>query len=119
MAGLYIKLEREIPEFDSYVAGKALSKANPDILTPLMEFFSVGQDEIDFAAGEGVEVEIPEQKWFSAKDGLAVVRATAAKIRAADSNDKTAKMLLDLHDFERVLTEAEEKGIAWCLGIDY
>jgi hypothetical protein len=119
MAGLYIKLEREIPEFDSYVAGKALAKAEPEMLAPLMEFFSIGPEEIALAEDEGLEIGGPEQKWFSAADGLAIVRAIAAKIRADASNDAAVKMLFDFSEFERVLVRAEQEKVGWSLGVDY
>ncbi len=70
-AALYIVTEREIPGFDTFVSGKALSCAEPQLaaiaaqlgVTPLLEFCSIGSEDASaFLEAEGVDagdVEFP------------------------------------------------------------
>src|SRR5688572_4257478 len=84
-AALYIVLERKEPGLDTYVDGKALSRAEGELdtlaqslqVTPLMKFFSVDPEEL-LAEVEGLGGEVPDEappeEWFSATEGLVTVR---------------------------------------------
>lgn len=86
-AALYIVTEREIPGFDTFVSGKALSRAEPQLaaiaaqlgVTPLLEFCSIGSEDASaFLEAEGVDagdVEFSPEAWFEADAGLASVNA--------------------------------------------
>ena len=119
-AALYIALERQISNFDSFLNGKALSKASDQLdviatslgVRPLMEFFSAAPDMTAEFLDEGTEP--PLQSWFSASDGLATVRALHSHLNAAPSAVPRHDMVLaDLSDMERVLTTASVRGVGW------
>ena len=125
-AALYIALEREIPDFDPFLNGKALSRASDQLdsiatslgVRPLMEFFSADPDMAAEFLDEGTE--IPPQSWFPASDGLATVRALHAHLAANSSAVPQQEMVLeDLSDMDRVLTKASEHSVGWCLQVDF
>jgi len=125
-AALFIALERQIPDFDPFVDGKALSEAADQVdaiatslgVRPLMEFFSADPDIAAEFLDEGVEA--PPQTWFPASDGLATVRALRAHLTANPSAMPKPEMVLrDLSDMERVLSAASEHGVGWCLQVDF
>lgn len=125
-AALYIALEREIPGFDPFINGKALSQVSDQLaviatsvgVRPLMEFFSADPDMLAEFLDEGAEA--PQQTWFPASDGLGTVRALRAHLVANPSAlPKSERILADLADMERVLTTASGHGVAWCLQVDF
>ena len=125
-AALYIALERQIPDFDPFMGGKALSKASGQLdaiakslgVRPLTEFFSADPDVVAEFLDEGAEA--PPQLWFSASEGLSTVRALHAYITANPSAAPGPDMVLgDLSDMERVLTTASEHTVGWCLQVDF
>jgi hypothetical protein len=124
-AALYIALEREIPDFDPFLNGKALSEASDQLdafaatlgVRPLMEFFSadpeMAAEFLDGGSG-------PPQCWFLASDGLDTVRALYSHLTDNPSALRKTQMVLeDLSDMERVLTKASEHGVGWCLQVDF
>lgn len=125
-AAFYIALEREIPDFDPFLNGKALSQASDQLdqiatslgVRPLMEFFSADPEMAAEFLEEGTE--IPPQSWFPASDGLATVRALHSHLTANPSAVPQQEMVLDdLSDMERVLTTASEHSVGWCLQVDF
>ena len=117
-AALYIALEQEIPSFDPFLNGKALSQAS-DRLTelatslgvrPLREFFSADPDTIAEFLDEGTEA--PPQTWFTASDGLSTVRTLRAHLAANPSAVPKHDMVIeDLNDMERILTTASDHNV--------
>ena len=112
-AALYIALEKEIPGVDTIIDGKMLNRAEKYLageakrlgVRPLMEFFSVSPDEAaGFLEGEGAEVEIPAEQWFSAEEGLRTVQALLGEVNSS-SEAKAAKD--DLLGCEHVLQELQ------------
>jgi hypothetical protein len=124
-AALYIALEKEIPGVDAIIDGKMLSRAEKHLaetakrlrVRPLMEFFSVSPDEAaGLLEGEGADVEIPAEQWFSAEEGLRTVQALLHKVDSS-SESKAAKD--DLLGCERVFQEAQKRGVKWHLAVDF
>jgi hypothetical protein len=122
---LYIALEKKIPDVDTMIDGKMLSKAEKHLakaaeclgVRPLMDFFSTSADEAADLLGEDVAgIDIPVAQWFSAEDGLRTVdalfaeAATSPELRAAKD---------DLLGCQRVLREAQKHGVRWHLAIDF
>jgi len=130
---LYIRLEREIPDLDLFVDGKTLCKESDTLdsiaaelgVKPLMEFFSASPDEInDFLEGEHardlVGVEKVQEVWFDPEDGLKTVRALLVALREnPEILGDTEGVVLDLLEFERVLSEAKENNVKWHLSVDF
>ena len=125
-AALYIALERQIPGFDPFLNGKALSQASDELdaiatslgVRPLMEFFSADPDMAAEFLDDGTEA--PPQTWFPASDGLATICAIHAHLTANPSTmPKSDKVLADLSDMERILTTASEHGVGWSLQVDF
>ena len=129
---LYIVLEKQIPGFDHRVDGKALGHAGELLdalaekagIKPLMKFFSASPAEIsEFADGHGVQrqnygARFPSEQWFAAEEGLMSIRG----LRDAARNEKIEnleRILVDLDEFERVLTMAKHNEVAWHLAVDY
>jgi predicted RNase H-like HicB family nuclease len=128
---LYISLEKEIDGFDaSSVCGKALSRAQDQLdriatklgLTPLEKFISVGEEEFDMALGDEIpeDIEVPEYKWFSAKDGLKTVQGLLKYLGENPSALAEAERVMDdLESAERVLQAAVKKKVRFHFGIDF
>jgi hypothetical protein len=113
---LYIALEKEIPDLDTVIDGKMLSKAEKHLakaakrlqVRPLMEFFSISADE----AG----IDIPAAQWFSAEDGLRTIDALLVEV---DGSAESREAKDDLLGCQRVLREAQKHGVRWHLAIDF
>jgi hypothetical protein len=126
----YVILEREIPGFDVYVNGHALSKESNRLerlakqigVRPLLSFFSVSQGELtsllDGADPADLDITSEKEQWFSAEDGLKTVRALMDHLKKTQSTDE-GQLINELREFERVLAAAHEQNIGWHLGIDY
>jgi len=86
---LYIALEEKIPDVDTMIDGKMLSKAEKPLakaakrlgVRPLMEFFSTSADEAaDLLGKEVAGIDIPAAQWFPAEEGLKTVDALLAEV---------------------------------------
>src|SRR5213596_3595860 len=124
-AALYITLEKKIPDVDTMIDGKMLSKAEKHLaksakrlsVRPLMDFFSTSADEAADLLGEDVAgIDIPAAQWFSAEEGLRTVDALLAE---ADTSDKLKVAKDDLLGCQRVLREAQKHGVRWHLAMDF
>jgi hypothetical protein len=124
-AALYIALEKKIPDVDTMIDGKMLSKAEKDLakaakrlgVRPLMEFFSTSTDEAADLLGDDVAgIEIPAAQWFSAEEGLKTVDVLLAEV---DSSPDLRPTKDDLLGCQRVLREAQKHGVRWHLAIDF
>lgn len=121
----YIALEKTIPDVDTTVDGKMLSKSENELaeaanrlgVRPLMEFFSTSADEAEELLGDEVAgIDVPAAQWFSAEEGLKTVEALLAE---ADANPNLKPAKDDLLACQRVLGEAQKHGIRWHLAIDF
>jgi hypothetical protein len=122
---LYIALEQKIPDVDTMIDGKMLSKAEKHLakaakrlgVRPLMEFFSTSADEAADLLGEDVAgIDIPAAQWFSAEEGLKTIDALLAE---ADGSPELRAVKDDLLGYQRVLREAQKHGVRWHLAIDF
>ncbi|MCI0377979.1 MAG: hypothetical protein L0215_10255 [Gemmataceae bacterium] len=136
-AAIYIVLEKDIPEFDPFVNGKALSASEKWLgalakklgVTPLMDFFSADPEEVlDFIEGEeeatGEPVadlpELPAEQWFDAAEGLRTVRILRSHLTANAKELRNAQAVVsDLDEFERVLEKASSQKVRWHLAVDF
>ena len=130
MPALFIVLERQIPGLDASVEGGALSRHDSALtelcfasgVRSLFDFYSDNPNSVaSFLEGEGMDDVDPssleQEKWFSASDGLASVRALLA--RAAGPAGLPEGTAEELVEFERVLAAAEQAGVKWHLGLDF
>jgi hypothetical protein len=130
-AALYIVLERNESGLDTYVDGKALSRAESALaalanslqVTPLMAFFSVNPEDL-LAEVNGLGAALPDdappEQWFSATDGLTTVRPLLQHVEAhLDSVPSRPEVANELAGFVYLLEEAAKRGIRWHLAVDY
>jgi len=122
---LYIALEKTLPDVDTMIDGKMLSKAEKQLakaakrlgVRPLMDFFSTSADEAADLLGEDVAgIDIPAAQWFSAEDGLKTIDRLLAE---ADASPELREAKDDLLGCQRVLREAQKHGVRWHLAIDF
>jgi len=132
MPSYYIVLEGPIPNFDVYVNGNMLSKESDALerlakklgVTPLLNFFSIGPEELTSLVGDEGEtveklgVKAPKEQWFNAEDGLATVRKLMSHLELLKL-DRSDQVLSNLKEFEKVLETAGQSGVRWHLAIDY
>jgi hypothetical protein len=124
MPSWYLTLERRTPGVPSTnVDWYSLSKFEPQLrsmaesqgLKPLLEFFSCGPEDLP----EQVDAEVTEQ-WFSPGDALKTVTGLLTYLRKTDNQLLQNKRLLqELDEFERVLTDLNSRGIRFHIAIDY
>jgi len=121
----YIALEKTIPDLDTIIDGKMLSKAEKHLanaakrlgVRPLMDFFSTSADEAADLLGDDVAgIDIPAAQWFAAEEGLKTADALLAEANV-EPDLKPAKD--DLLGCQRVLREAQKLGVRWHLAIDF
>ncbi len=124
-SALYIALEENIPDLDTIIDGKMLSKAEKHLakvakrlgVRPLMEFFSTGGDEAaDLLGDDMAGIDIPAAQWFSAEEGLKTVDALLGE---AERSPELKAAKDDLLGCQRVLREAQKHGVRWHLAIDF
>jgi hypothetical protein len=131
MPSFYIILETKVPNFNVYVNGNLLAKVSDALertakrlgVKSLMSFFSISPGELRLAEGHGVNVngatlKPPEEKWFSAEDGLNTVRKLIHYLESLGS-PRANDALGNLKEFERVLETANHVGVRWHLAIEY
>src|ERR1041385_4095755 len=111
---LYIALEKKIPDVDTMIDGKMLSKSEKHLakaakrlgVRPLMDFFSTSGDEAAHLLGDDAAgIEVPATQWFSAEEGLRTVDGLLTEIETSPEL-KPAKD--DLNGCQRVLREAQK-----------
>jgi hypothetical protein len=124
-AAQYIALETKVPDVDTMIDGKMLSKAEKHLanaakrsgVRPLVDFFGTGADEAAELLGEDVAgIDVPASQWFSAEEGLNTVDALLAE---ADNSPELRAAKDDLLGCQRVLREAQKHGVRWHLAIDF
>lgn len=131
MPAIYIHLTEHHPPIDVSVNGRALSKFQDELealakrrgVPSLMDFFSIDPMEVwEMIAEEGDEppTELPwHEEWFAAQDGLITVHSL---LQYLDENPEESAALDgvadDLRDFERILTEADKRGVRWHTVVD-
>jgi hypothetical protein len=128
MPAFYIVLEREVAGVDAVgLEGRALSKSNKELdalamqagVPSLSSFFSVKKSEVvELLEGEDLGVEIPDEQWFPANEGLRTIATLLEELRAEQST-RNKKVVEELLEFRRVLEAAKSGNVRWHLAIDY
>lgn len=132
---LYIALEKEIADFDAFVNGKAVGRAEEEVLEkicvdlgvpPLMVFFSQDPDELadfhdDELGEEAPEVdELPTEEWFDAAAGLVTVHALADHLEAnPEAIDNATAIVEDLREYQQVLERLKKEKVRWHFAMDF
>jgi hypothetical protein len=131
----FIVLDNPDPGFDTIVNGKFLAKESKRLdkvdkalgLPTLDEFVSYSPDEarammedLGSDPAEVARMELPEQKWYEAQEGLDLVAKLTAHLRANPSAVKNAKgVLADFVEFKEVFKKAKSIGARWNLQVDF
>jgi hypothetical protein len=130
---MYIAVEGGESGFDTFVNGKALSKANEVLeemaenlgVTPLMKFFSLDDESRAFLEEEGgiganEDQQSSPTQWFSADEGLTTASTLLDCIaKNAAKLDDPAGVTKDLREFVSILQKIKERGLRWHLAIDF
>jgi hypothetical protein len=125
----YIVLEKSIPGVEATgLYGRSLSAHNVKLealarqagVPPLLTFFSLNPEELakfleDHQVGESVQ--IPEERWFSAEEGLNTVSALLKSLAEMPTTEASI-LVKELAEFQRVLQAAGPRNVRWHLGID-
>lgn len=133
-ASLYIVVEGEDPGFDIFVNGQALAR-NEDALeslagrlkvSPLLEFFSADENSMALLLEQGAgnpdwARHLPQPQWFNAAEGLVTVRALIHFLAEApaDLGSETPLVLLELREYDRVLSKTALHGLRWHLAVSW
>jgi len=133
-ASLYIVVQGEDPGFDIFVNGRALAR-NEDALerlaerlqvSPLLEFFSADENSMALLVEQGAgnpewASHLPQPQWFAASDGLFTVRALIGFLTQNPTalGSETPPVLIELHDYERVLHKTAQHGLPWHLAVSW
>lgn len=133
-ASLYIVVEGEDPGFDIFVNGRALAR-NEDALErlarrlnipSLLEFFSADENSMALLLEQGAgnpewAQHLPQPQWFDACDGLPTIRGLIDFLthRAAALGSETQAVLMELREYDRVLTRTAERGLRWHIAVSW
>lgn len=131
---LYIVVKKKIKGFDPFVNGKAVGHADEksisDLCThlnvpSLFSFISQDPDELEeFLLDDDPESEEPvqlsEEEWFTAEDGLLTVRALISHLKINPSALPDAEAIIeDLQEYEEVLVKIAEQNTLWHFAVDF
>jgi len=133
-ACLFIVVEGEDPGFDTFVNGHALARNEEGLhrlavtlhVDPLLDFFSADEDSMALLLEQGAgdpewARNLPAPQWFSGQEGLATIQALIRFL--ADSpaalGSETAPVLIELHEYERVLAKTAALGLRWHLAASW
>lgn len=127
MPAFYIVLQEKIPGADAIrLEGRALSKHTDKLevlakqagVISLMNLFSASEEEMAaFLVEGGADVNLPEEKWFPAEEGLKTIAALLKALADAPSIEGPV-LSAELRQFQQVLEVAESRKVRWHLGID-
>jgi len=133
-ASLYIVVEGEDPGYDIFVNGHAVARNEESLhrlagtlhVIPLLEFFSADEDSMALLLDQGTgnpewARHLPEPQWFSGEEGLETVRALIRFLEATPAalGSETPPVLIELKEFERVLTKTATRGLRWHLAASW
>jgi len=133
-ASLYIVVEGDDPGFDIFVNGQAVAR-NEDALealagrikvSPLLEFFSADENSMALLLEQGAgdpdwAHHLLQPQWFSAAEGLVTIRALIHFLAGAPAalGSETHPVLLELREYERVLTKTAQRGLRWHVAVSW
>ncbi len=130
---LYIVLESENPDFDTFVNGKSLAKAQQELdamavklgVKPIGAFFSYDEDSRAFLEEEaGIDpAELKSAaatKWFAPADGIKTISGLLHAVQQSPKElGNSERIIAELEEFMAVLEKLAERGIRWHLAIDF
>lgn len=132
MGGIYIAIEKEIPGFDPFVNGKAISRASELEIARICTEAGVGSlwgyvsqnadDLADFLEDEGMTPSghLPEEDWYEPQEGLSFAVTLAAHLEAhPDCIRNAAEILQDLQDYEKVFVVLVQHQVRWHFAVDF
>jgi hypothetical protein len=110
---LFIVLEREVTDFDTFVNGKAIGAA-------LEKLNSIARDLGERDLSSFVEMDHGKRgTWFAPEDGIQVLLALEAALQKSPRKVKKSKAVLeDLREYLDVLTYARNHGIRFRFHLD-
>jgi hypothetical protein len=133
-ASLYIVVEGEDPGYDIFVNGHAMAR-NEDALerlaerlnvNPLLEFFSADENSMALVMNQGAGIReqfhsLPRPQWFDPSEGLLTVRALIDFLATAPAaiGSETLPVLIELREYERVLSKTSQRGLRWHLAVSW
>ena len=132
-ACLYIIVEGEDPGFDTFVNGRALARNESALeqiaeqlgAPPLLAFFSAEEESLAVAYEQGgqelAREPEPQLVWFSGEDGLLTIRALINYLESVPAalGAERSPVLLELREFEDVLTKTAQHGLLWRLSVSW
>lgn len=128
-AALYVVVDIDEPDFDTEMDGTALSTAAEAIaevaadqgLQEPFSFVSVAPEELEGLVEElDEDFELPEESWWTAKEGLAWLTQLRATLEAnAEKIPEWVRVQADLERLAEILGRAEVAGARWHLAVDY
>lgn len=127
---IYIQPKIEIEDFDDLVDGKAVAGVNEETwdgfcrelgVTSLMELASQNPEELNDLMDELEEdMELPDEQWFPASEGLKTVKALIAHLELnPGAVFDVGAVLEDLKGYERVLERFDREGIEFHFALDF
>jgi hypothetical protein len=121
---LYIELQKEIPGFPMLIPlGAAIHDELEDHalaaerlgVRPLCEFFSMNPEEGEAVlAEEGIEIGLPPEEWFTAKEALDTL---SVLLTAGQEDESVSSAREDLVGMQQILQEVEKYQVLWHLTI--
>ncbi|MBV9865815.1 MAG: hypothetical protein JO316_10715 [Abitibacteriaceae bacterium] len=111
---------------NALVNGKALAGAEEVLdalatqlgVPPLMDFYSTNPDNLPEEVAALVATF--SEEWFEAGAGLTTIRALLSYLENHSLEGiNTGAVMIDLMQFEQVLTKAAAQGVRWHLEVDY
>jgi hypothetical protein len=131
---MYIVVEGEDPEFDTYVNGRALARHEDAVeklaaslgVKPLIEFFSADENSMSLLIEEGagnpdLMKRLPPPQWYFGSEGLATIEALIKALRDEPHalGTEGPQVLEELQEYERVLQKTEARGLRWHLAVSW
>jgi len=131
---LYIVVEGDDPEFDTFVNGQALAR-NEDALErlaarlqvkPLLDFFSADMNSMALLLEQGTgnpewAGHLPQPQWFAPADGYATVVALLEFLTAnpAALGSETELVVRELCEYETVIRKTFNRSLRWHLAVSW
>jgi len=132
-ASLYIVVEGEDPGFDIFVNGQGLA-ATKMLWNPWPGGSGSARCSSSFQRmrirwrcslsrepATRMGRHLPQPQWFSAAEGLVTIRALIHFLAEAPAalGSETQPVLLELREYERVLTKTAQHGLRWHLAVSW
>ena len=131
---MYIVVEGEDPEFDTFVNGRMLARHEDALerlalsvgVRPLIEYFSADENSMSLLIEEGagnpeLVKRLPPPQWYFGSEGLETVEGLIEVLR--DEPHKLGSegpmVLEELNEYATVLRKTEQRGLRWHLAVSW